>query len=475
LFGLVGQATTAAFTAVLTVYLVRKLGPSGYGVFSLAISVSGVALMISDFGLAPSAGRFIAERADDLPHLRRVTDTALALKLVGAAAVAVLLYALAGPIADAYGEPRLGWPLRTVAIALCFETLLMLYTSAFGALRRVVLNAQTIFIESLVETTASIALVALGAGVTGAVAGRAAGYAAGVVVGAVLLTRLVGRPHPRRGASERELARTITAYARPLLIINGAYTLYAYVDTLLIGALLTSADVGEFSAPLRLVTMLGYLGQAVATAVAPRLAGDRPDVPAFTGALRLLVILQMLLIVPLLAWSQPIVDLVLGSDYRHAGDVLLGLAPYALLFGVGPLITMTVTFSGGAHRRVPIVLSALALNAVVDLALLPTVGVVGAAVGTGLAAALYVPAHLRVCVQTFGFDLRPVLVTFGRSLAAAAVATGVLLLFGRDDLAPWQWVAGGLTAPLAFGAVLVALGELDRGDLEAVRARLRRR
>ncbi len=55
-----------------------------------------------------------------------------------------------------------------------------------------------------------------------------------------------------------------------------------------------------------------------------------------------------------------------------------------------------------------------------------------------------------------------------RGLAAAAAAAGVLLLFGTDDLAAWEWIAGGAGALVAFMAVIVALGEVSLAQLRAL-------
>ena len=51
----------SVFTAVLTMFLVRYLGPAEYGVFALAMSVGGLVLIPSDLGISHSAARFIAE------------------------------------------------------------------------------------------------------------------------------------------------------------------------------------------------------------------------------------------------------------------------------------------------------------------------------------------------------------------------------------------------------------------------------
>jgi hypothetical protein len=40
--GLLNRGTTAAFTAVLTVYLARAIGESGYAIFALALSIGAL-------------------------------------------------------------------------------------------------------------------------------------------------------------------------------------------------------------------------------------------------------------------------------------------------------------------------------------------------------------------------------------------------------------------------------------------------
>src|SRR5439155_19236523 len=65
LFGLATQVTTAAFTAALTLYLVRALGPADYGLFALAVGIGTILVLIADVGISGSSGRFIAEESSD--------------------------------------------------------------------------------------------------------------------------------------------------------------------------------------------------------------------------------------------------------------------------------------------------------------------------------------------------------------------------------------------------------------------------
>src|SRR5205823_9422470 len=118
LFSFLTQISTAAFTAALTLYLVRALGPREFGVFSLAVSVGALVYLPSDFGIAGSASRFIAERRGDDSAIAALLSDALKLKLAISGTLCALLIALAEPIADAYGVHSLEWPVRWIAIAV---------------------------------------------------------------------------------------------------------------------------------------------------------------------------------------------------------------------------------------------------------------------------------------------------------------------------------------------------------------------
>ena len=478
-FALAAQATTSVFTAALTLYLVRALGPGDFGVFGLALGIGAIALLLADLGVSQSTARFIAEVRGDRPAVAGLLADALRLKIAISAAVAVVLIALADPIATAYDNPDLAWPLRGVALAVLGQGLVLFYLTAFQALGRIDRNVRVVFIESATETTASIALVALGADAAGAAFGRAIGYAVGVAVAIAVVVRLCGRAAVALRRREDARTREIMTYARPLLVTNSAYTLFSTLDVLLIGALLTSPAVGLFAAPLRFVTFLGSIGQAVGNAVAPRLAahadGGR-DVATFVATIRWLLLLQGLLVAAALVWSEPIVRLLFGEEFGESAGVLRALGPYILLVGLAPLITTGVNYLGQAGRRVPIVAAAVLVNAAIDLTLLREIGIVAAGIGTSAAYLLYVPLHLRLCGQVVAIPYRALALTLARTLLAAGAAAGVLAMFGTAaELSVTTWAAGVIAAPAVYLAVLFATGELRRQELAGVAARVRRR
>jgi O-antigen/teichoic acid export membrane protein len=459
-FSFLAQIASATFTAGLTLFLARRLGSHGFGVFSLALGIAGLVLLPSDFGISNSAARFIAEHRGDRRRVSHVVADSLRLKLLVSAAVAALLWALAGPIASAYGIHGLIWPIRGVATALFGQSIMMM-SVAFVALARVRFQLWTYLVESVVETSASVALVLAGAGVTGAAFGRATGYLVGGTMTVLVLVRLLGPDVLPRGLRFGADTRRVATYAGVLLIIDGAYTLFSQIDILIIGGYLGASAVGVFSAPLRLTAFLANPGAAIAAGVAPRLARNRlqePNVDAFVKALRLLVLLQGAITAFVLGWSPLVVKIVLGSGYGESATVLRVLAPFVFLTGFGTLVSLSANYLGEARRRAPIAVVTVIINVVLDLLLVPRIGVVGGAIGTDVAYGLYAPAHLLLCQRVLHLNLRPTAGVLARTLLAGGAMTAVLLLIGGSTEEPLRIFAGGVAGICTYGGLLWVSG-----------------
>ena len=472
------QMTTAAGTAVLTLYLVRALGPAEFGVFSLAVGVGALIMMPADFGITQSAARFIAERRNDPAQVAAVMADAIRLKLLIGGVFSAVLFALAGPIADAYGVPSLGWPIRWISLTVLFQSAMSFYRYAYSSLGRVATGFKIVASESVAETGASIVIVILAGGAAGAAAGRAVGYAFGLFVAILLTLRQFGRPaFVHRGA--RAVGRKrLMRYAGALLVIDAAFALSAQTAPLMIGGFLGAREVGIFQAPARLIVFLQYPGIAVANAVTPRLArreGHEPDVASFSSALRYIIVFQALLMAPVVVWAEPITRLLLGPGYEQSAEVLRALAPYIFTAGIAPIVALGVNYLGEARLRLPISLLDVLLGLGLTALLLDRIGLLGAAYAIDVGAVLYVPLHIWILKRMIDLPLRPLGLAVVRSLAAAGAMALVLLACGTHHLSVVEWIAGAVGGLAAFTAVLLLTRQLTMDELRALAGWVRRR
>jgi O-antigen/teichoic acid export membrane protein len=477
-FAFLTQMSTAAFTAALTLYLVRALGPREFGIFSLAISVGALVYLPSDFGISNAAARFIAERRENPREVAALMSDALRLKLMISGALSAILIAVAGLIADAYGHPELTWPIRWVALAVLGQSIVAFYRYAYIAQRDVSRGFRIVFTEAAVEASASILLVIAIGGASAAAGGRAVGYGVGVAAAVVVTLRTLGPKAFRRAHGLGETRRRLARYAGALFVIDAAFTAAVQSSPLLIGAFLTPTAVGVFQAPARMIVFFQYVGQSVANGVAPGLArreGHEPEAKTFNAALRYLLVYQAVLVAPVVVWAEPITRLLLGHGYGRSADVLRALAPYVYFSGLAALAATGVNYLGEARRRVPLALLDLAIGVGLTAALLPTVGLLGAAYASDVGSFFYVPLHLWIARRFIELPLRPLFLAMVRGLLAAAAMAAVLLAFGTHRLSAVDWIAGGVLGLAAFLAVLLVTRELRPGDLSALRRYVRTR
>ena len=458
------QLMTAGLTAVLTLFLVRALGAHQYGLFALAVSISAIAMPFADLGISSSTARFVAEHRGQDPELRALLGDALKLKLVVTGLVCAVLAGLASLIASGYGNSEFVWPLRAIALATFGQSIFLMFMWVAVALGRVAVNVRLVAAESLLEVSASMALVLAGAGATGAAFGRAVGYLLGAVIAAATVLRLTGTGLvgvwrvPSRGK-----VRRVGAYAVPLFAIDVSYTLSASLSVLFLGAYMGAAASGIFQAPAKLIVLIQYVGASMANAVGPRLAsgpGRELNVRAVHGALRFLIGFQCLMLAPAVVWAAPITRVLLGPGYSSSAKVLTALAPYIFFCGLAPLVTTGINYLGEAGRRVPISFATLALTAGACFVLIPSHGVVGAAIATDIGFGFYTLAHIWLCRRLLKLRIGMLVWSLACGLTAAAAMGIVLASIGTNNLTAADWLKGIVGGVAAYVTMLVFTREL---------------
>ncbi|QLC34408.1 polysaccharide biosynthesis C-terminal domain-containing protein [Halarchaeum sp. CBA1220] len=435
--------------ALVTIYAVRILGAGAFGQYALALGVVGI-VRIPTSSVSLATSKRISEGAR-----RNVFHTTglLLLAVVVTVAAAVILLASA-PLSSYIGFAE-------ISLVAALYVSKSVFSHATGVLR----GEHRVEAAALADAAGGIGIAALqfvllytGGGVLSLLRGEI--VAAGV-------TALVCLYVSDRSFAVPDWAsvRSLYEYGRYVWLGEFRGMSYSWVDTVLLGFFVAPAVVGAYEVAWRITALFMLLPQAFGAVTFPSIS-EATAKGRFDDVNRILN--RMLPLAPALAIPGAVGALVIGTGVLSiygASVVAVSIAPLVLVllslmrcvesFETSFVSVLDATDHPEQSFRVSVVfiLSNIALN----LALIPTVGAVGAALATltalSLSAALAYrgfPAEVDVSL-----DSR----TLGGEVVAAALMGG--LLAGLTAYYP----ANGLVIVLlyvglgaaVYGAALTAL------------------
>jgi O-antigen/teichoic acid export membrane protein len=153
------------------------------------------------------------------------------------------------------------------------------------------------------------------------------------------------------------------------------------IDVLLVAAFLPLHDVGLYVVAVALTELLWVVPDGVAQVVLPTTART-PSATRTRRLLRLTLCLTAVGGVVLSVVAQPLIDLVFGASYGGAAEAVPLLAVASLAGGAWKIAAAEVVARGRTTPRLSSAVLGLVVMVVVDLVAVPTLGIVGAALGS---------------------------------------------------------------------------------------------
>lgn len=357
IWNLLGQLLPMAVAVVTIPPLVRGLGVARFGVLSMAWIVIGY-FSLFDLGIGRALTKLIADKlgTGEDHHIPPLAWTGLLLMLLMGILGGVVTAALSPWLvhqalrvpADLQAETLKGFYLLAVSIPLVTAT----------AGLRGILEAQLRFrILNLIRIPMSIFSFA------GPLLVLPFSHSLVPVIGILVAGRVVAfaahqaacfhsMPSLRNLVVQRSLIGPLLRTGGWMTVSNIIGPLILYVDRFLIGALLSLAAVGYYTAPFDMVNRLAIIPAAIAGVLFPAFAISIAQDPKRTGLLlrsgvkyTFLAIFPMILVI--VSFAPEILRLWLGTAFSdNSGTVLRWLAvgilmncvtvvPFALLQGIG--------------------------------------------------------------------------------------------------------------------------------------------
>lgn len=399
-----------AFAAfVVAVLLARALGPVGFGVYAFAFALVSVLGVPAQLGLPQLVVRqtAIAVEARDRTAVRHLWRWATGISLVLASVIVVVA------AAAAWGFSEAGAARHTFWWALALVPLIAIGNIGAAAVRGLGAIVTGLAAENLLRPALFAILLAVMLASGQAVdASDAMAFHVAAAVGACLYAwhRALSLPVPTGGAESTTPPRGWLRGAFALGLVAAAHLINMRLDLLMVGLFLGSESVGQYQVAVTGANLVLLGASAAGVVAAPQFArlharGATAELRAVSRrAARFALLACAPVVAAMVVFGVPLVSLAFGTEYTPAAAPLAWLAVAQAInafFGpVGMLLNMTHHETATLHG----VAAASAVNVILNLALIPSLGITGAAIATTISMVVWNVWLWRAAKRLLGID-----------------------------------------------------------------------
>jgi len=473
LVSLVGAIANGVFGFALIVVVTRGLQARGAGAFFEGLAVFAIASNLAQLGADDGLLRTIPRlRVLGRTHeVRRTVAIGVFPVLVASTLLAGALVAAASPLAHVFSRgPRNAGMLATYIRALApflplaaASVVCLSATRGFGTVLPFVIVDN--FAKPGIRPVLEIAVIAAGLGTVAVALAWASPIVVGFGVAAVALRVLLLRAErgdrvepssPRR--STAELAGEFWRFAAPRAVAGFLGTAVLWLDTLLVGALRSTAQAGIYTAATRYLVMGTVPMQAIQLAIAPQISAlvtsrDHERVQNLYRTATAWLMAASWPIYLTLAVFAPLFLRVYGQEFVAAQRAILILALSALVaMATGP-VSVVLLMSGRSQWNLVNGVMALGLDVALNLVLIPRLGIVGAAIAWAVSIVannLAALIEVRVLVGLWPVGRGWYVIAVASTVCFALTGLAVRAVLGPSAVGFVLFVVAALTAYVAW-------------------------
>jgi len=399
----VGTGVGMFFAYLGMLIVARFLGPTDYGLISLASAVATIASTVILLGMPTGIVRYVSfyNGKDDKGKIKGTIVSALKVVLPLGIAAGIILFLFSDLISTkVFHDPNLIPILRIFSFSVPFYALFCIFDHAIGGFQEMkyVVYGRDLF-QNGSRLFLLILLLLLGYGVYGA----AFAYTFAIIGAAFVSLYYLSKVFPifSKEIKSISMEKELFHFSWPLMFAGIFGLVMGWIDTLMLGYFLTATDVGIYRASLSTATLLMIVPGSFGTIFFPVITeiyskGKMQELEDIDSTVtKWIFMLVFPLVALMILFSKHILNILYGSEY------VIGAISLCIL-GLGYLLISTVYLTNQLIQtigRTKLIMTNVGVGAVIDIILnsylIPLYGINGAAIATAL-------SLLAVNVLAFG-------------------------------------------------------------------------
>lgn len=379
--------------AILYQFLLgRFLGPEDYGLYNLGISIVVIFAVFPHFGLGSALTQFIPYNLKIRKHdkVNQGVNFSLSFCFIVGLIVAIFLFVFSGYIAlEIFHNNNLEYVLQLLSLALIFWPLHNTAQVLMQAFKKPKYFVLVEYISMpVIQVLIFLLFILMGYMLFGAIiAFISSAIFACVAYLVIYRTKLIKYLNFRE-FKKVTVRKELLSLSWPLFLAGSSILVMGYADKILLGIFINPTEVGIYSAALTLATMVLFIYTSFSYNFMP-LAAENFAIKEFdkiknlfSSTTKWIFLITLPVILYIVFFSKDVINLVYGQSYLSGSIVFLILSiGYAMNGFTGLTGEILIAIKKPRLNLVSEIIGAIS-NLILNIILIPKIGILGAAIGT---------------------------------------------------------------------------------------------
>jgi O-antigen/teichoic acid export membrane protein len=475
----IGVAASTIIMAIGAIILARLMTPEEYGLYSIALVPSYMAILFRDWGVNSAITRYVASaRAENKEeNAYEIVVSGMLFEAVTGLVLSVILVFLSNFVAlTVFQRPEASFLITITSLTIFAGALLTAAQSSFVGFERMELNSLTNICQAIVKTVASALFVFVGYSALGATLGYTISFIAAAVIGLAILYLTTVRRLNNEGPQKINIMQTLKKmlrYGVPLSIASIISGFLVQFYAFLMAIYCTDIMIGNYQVASQFATLLTFFTIPISTVLFPVFSKINPQEEhellqtVFTFSVKYTAILLIPATMAVMVLSKPMISTLFGEKWAYA-PFFLTLYVISYLFVIFGNLSLGSLLTGLGKTKIQMKLSLITLIVGVPLSLLliPTMGIFGLII-TSIAAgmpSLCLGLHWIWKSYKAKADIKSSLKILTASSVAAAAT---FIIINSMTFADWiELTVGGITFLTTYLIIAPIIGGINQTDIK---------
>lgn len=478
-----GKIFTYLMTGIALILVTRLLGPSQYGIYTLAIAFGGIFGSLGYFSVGLALNKFVAEykQLGKKSEMNEVVSTALFIIIVSGLIIGGFCILFGGLISQyVFHTGTMSLIIKLVALEIVAVMFFGVFYDTLVGFGRGKHMAIVVGIQALLQASVSIFLAFEGFGAAAPIIGLMVSYFVGFIVGVYLVFRYNNITITRPSGV---FVKKILYFSAPLALASIFSNFSSGFALIFLGYYVSTAIIGNVGITAKTSSLIGVIFDSISLALLPAFSAALVNKKLNKNVGKMygyVVYLAILLVGPILFYmalfSTPFVHLLFGSQYAYSPLGYTYAAPlYISIMSIGLLIGVAGSYANSLLISANEVMIVFRYTVIIDLVMLllvlvfvPFLSSLAYAIAVFLVTPIITSTiFLRKLSVMFKLDLRVKKVL--RLIVANIIVSGIAL--------PLYFVFNGIILLILAAALFLVLyplvsalaGGVDKTDMSTIK------